>query len=442
MHGRINTAKWVLVIASLIFYAYGSGPFFPFFVCSIIFNFLIGKRLGYHFKSDNLKFRKTTLLIGILGNIALLSYFKYTDFIISNINIFRIEPIPYKHIILPIGISFFTFQLIAYLVDSYRGKTIGYNLLNYLLFITFFPQLIVGPIVHHSDVVPQYNNIEAKFPSYESLSKGLFLFSIGCSKKLIFADLFSEWGQKAIDNVFLLNIVEAWVASINWTLAYYFDLSGYADMAIGLGLMFGIKIPINFNSPYKARNFADYWRRWHITLSKFLGDYIFRSVYKKDKGSTNFYISIFITFLVSGFWHGAGWTFVVWGLINGLFVMMSHMMIRTKRELPLSIAWTITFLGLIATRILFVSNTFSEALHLYVTLFNFESFQFAATTFLPLKAPLYILIAFFIVFFCPNSNQILERFKPNYQYALATSGLLGLSLLNMSNVLGFLYFQF
>ena len=441
-NGKIKTAKWVLVTASLIFYAYGSGSFFPFFVCSIAFNYFIGKRLGDFFQSGRLKFRRLTLLIGITGNIILLGYYKYTDFIIFNINIFKVEKIPYQHILLPIGISFFTFQLIAYLVDSYQGKTSGYSLLNYLLFITFFPQLIVGPIVHHSDVVPQYNNLKTSPPPYDSISKGLFLFSIGCSKKLIFADQFSEWGQRAFNNVFSLNMVEAWVASLSWTLAYYFDLSGYADMAIGLGLMFGIKLPINFNSPFKARNFAEYWRRWHITLSKFLGDYVFRNIYQKDKGSFNFYSAIFITFLVSGFWHGAGWTFVAWGIINGLFVIMSHMMYRAKKKLPFLVAWLLTFMGIVAARILFVSNTFSEALYIYLTLFNFNSFQFAYTRFIEIEAPFYLIVGLFIVFCCPNSNQLMKDFVPNYRYAIITSCLIVLSFLNMSNVLGFLYFQF
>lgn len=385
---------------------------------------------------------KLVLILGIAANLSLLFYFKYTDFYIYNVNLVFDSEIPYKNIILPIGISFFTFQLIAYLVDSYRGETKGYGLINYLMFITFFPQLIVGPIVHHKDVVPQYQSIKRALPSYKNIAKGSFLFFLGSTKKLLMADPLSEVAQKAFDHAQSLNMVESWFASISYTLSYYFDLSGYADMALGLGIIFGILLPMNFNSPYKARNFADYWRRWHITLSKFLGDYIFRNIFNKNKGELNFYFAIFITFLVSGFWHGAGWTFVVWGIINGIFVIASHMMIKAKISLPFVIAWALTFLGIVGTRILFVSNDFSDATHVLMQLINFAEPLSLTNTYTSIKQPFYIVIGMIIVLFFPNSGKILEKFKPNYKFMMVTAVLVTASLLNMSYVRGFLYFQF
>ena len=444
--GRTDSAKWTLVVASLAFYAYGSGGFFPWFVASVLFNYAMGRVLAAARGDGEHGSRRARALLaaGLVANVVLLGVYKYTDFVIFNLNEFLGAELPYQHIVLPIGISFFTFQLVAYLVDSYRGSTRGYRFLDYLLFITFFPQLIVGPIVHHKDVVPQYERLEPSRLSSSGMAPGVFLFAVGCAKKLVFADPLTGWSQRAFDHAEQLSMLDAWGASLGYTLSYYFDLSGYADMAIGLGLLFGIQLPINFDSPYKARNFADYWRRWHITLSRFLGDYVFHGVYRKGAGSANFYWAIFVTFLVSGFWHGAGWTFVVWGVLNGLFVMASHAMTRREWSLPGPLAWGLTFLGVIGVRILFVSGSFDDALHVMASAVDVGSFSLnpADNAYLALKQPVYLLVALAIVLFLPNSNQLKERFRPSFGYALATASLLLLSLLDMAQVKGFLYFQF
>ena len=435
----VTAAKIVLILASFVFYAYGSGSFFPFFVASVFLNYVIGVTMAGTQKRLN---KKIILIAGLVINIILLGYYKYTDFIIFNINVFLEIPIPYKEIILPIGISFFTFQLIAFLVDSYKGETKGYNLVDYLLFITFFPQLIVGPIVHHKDVVPQYQNMDKGSVSSKLIAPGVFLFVIGCSKKLALADPMTIWAQNAFDNALQLNMLESWTASLTYTMSYYFDLSGYADMAIGLGMIFGVKLPINFNSPYKARNFADYWRRWHITLSKFLGSYIFRNFYNKEKGNVNFYWALFVTFLISGFWHGAGWTFVVWGVANGIFVIAAHAMRLNDLKLPLLIAWAMTFIGVIGTRTLFVASDFTDAWYVLNQFYNISSFTLNGNSFIALKQPAYILVALILVLAFPNSHQIVEKFKPNIKYLLITITLMLIAFLNMSYVRGFLYFQF
>ncbi len=438
----INLAKFSLVTCSLYFYAYGSGDFFPFFIGSIIANYLTGVLLNKVYGEKNKAIRKIIFIAGISGNIILLGYYKYMDFFIANVNFFTGKSIPFLHIILPIGISFFTFQLIAYIVDSYRGETEEYTLLNYLLFITFFPQLIVGPIVHHKDVVPQYKNIEASTTNYQNISIGLFLFSIGCAKKILMADPLTEVAQKAFSHAQELNMLECWLSSVSYTLSYYFDLSGYADMAIGLGLMFNVRIPVNFNSPYKARNFSDYWRRWHMTLSKFLGDYVFWNIFKKGDDSKKFYFAVFMTFLISGFWHGAGWTFVVWGILNGIFVIFAHMMKRANKSLPFLLAWFLTFSGIVFTRILFVSDTFKDAFYVIITLFDVSKLQLSGNLYIGNKQPFYIFIGLCITFFLPNSIEIKEKFQPNWKFTLYTIILLSLAMLNMNKVGDFLYFQF
>jgi D-alanyl-lipoteichoic acid acyltransferase DltB (MBOAT superfamily) len=436
-----NLAKWWLVLCSLFFYWYGSDYFLPVFIGSIIFNYIIGTLLIKHKEKSKL-ILKTVFAVGLAGNIGLLGYYKYMDFFISNINFFTGKAIPLLHIPLPIGISFFTFQLIAYLVDSYRGETEEYSFLNYLLFITFFPQLIVGPIIHHKHVVPQFENPETAKLNYENIAAGIFIFSMGCAKKILLADPLTNWSEPAFSDVWQLTMLDSWFASVSYTISYYFDLAGYADMAIGLGLMFNIQIPINFSSPYKARNFADYWRKWHITLSRFLGDYIFRNIFQKGDSSKRFYFAIFMTFLVSGFWHGAGWTFVVWGILNGIFVIFAHIMRRANKELPFLLAWALTFAGVILVRILFVSFSFGEALHVVKTLFDFNNLKFSDLTYASPEQTVYLIVASFIVFFMPNSFEIKEKFKPDLKFAFFSVILLVSSMMNMSDVGDFLYFQF
>ncbi len=384
-----------------------------------------------------------------MANVSLLGYYKYTDFFIENVNFLTGGDMALKNIILPIGISFFTFQLIAYLVDSYRGKTEGYDILNYLLFITFFPQLIVGPIIHHHEVVPQFEDRGRKTINWNNVSIGLLLFSIGCAKKLLLADPLTENAQAffgGIQSGAALQFYETWFYSIEYTVSYYFDLSGYADMAIGLGFFFNILIPANFNSPYKARNFQDYWRRWHMTLSRFLSDYIFRSVYRKDKKWRGYYVATMVTFLVSGFWHGAGWTFVAWGIMNGALVCIAAWMKRKDVKLPSLLAYPLTAVGVVVARVLFVSDSFEQAKSVYQGMFRLmgstklEQVKELVTGNKTICATLAIAIC--ICWFAPNSGEISEKFKPNVKYAVLTAVLLAVSIMSMNKVATFLYFQF
>ncbi|MCR2802828.1 MBOAT family O-acyltransferase [Paenibacillus soyae] len=445
-------AKLWLVLASFYFYAQGSGTFFTLFIIDVFFNFAIGSLIVIAGRNGRVWSKRLLLTAGLLFNVGFLGYYKYANFAIENINLISGQGFPLLEIALPLGISFYTFQLIAYLVDCYRGHTKETPIIDFLLFITFFPQLIVGPIVHHGDVIPQFQDRSLRLFNRANLMLGMFLFSIGCAKKIMLADPLTDYAAAFYANTGAGDTLTAWLASVGYTISYYFDLSGYADMALGLALLFNIRLPHNFNSPYKARNFREYWQRWHMTLSKFLSDYIFRSFYKKGSGSFNFYFSVMMTFFVSGFWHGAGWQFIVWGLINGIFVCMSHYMYRNKLKLPFILAWALTFAGVIGTRILFVSDSMSEAWQVMgkmVSGADFAGMDVSAVvdklvTFAAYNAYTIalLLVGMAIAFFGRNSSQMTQDFQPGIRHAVAAAFLLGVSLTQMTSVSKFLYFQF
>ena len=449
-----SLSKFWLIIASFFFYSQGTPDFFPFFMGSVFGNYMVGTTLG-RLDPEHKVQRKLLCLLGILGNVALLGYYKYTDFFIENTNAIFGTDYDLQHIILPIGISFFTFQLIAYIVDSYKQLTKEYNILDYLLFITFFPQLIVGPIVHHSEMVCQFENEDNLKLKPENVAFGLFLFAIGAAKKMFLADTMSTDAQvffDSIDSAKQLPMLSSWYYSLEYAVAYYFDLSGYADMAIGMGWMFNIKIPENFNSPLKARDFQDYWKRWHMTLSRFLGDYIFRNVYRKGVKYRNYYVATMVTFFVSGFWHGSGWNFVVWGIINGALVCLASWMNRKKIHIPVVPAVCVTLIFVTITRALFVSDDLTQAWQVIRSMFDIRymygdpavSRWLQIGTFFEENVHNIIMVACSLLWawFLPNSTQIASTFKRTRFSVVLTVVLLGACVLNMDKVVQFLYFQF
>ncbi len=315
-----------------------------------------------------------------------------------------------------------------------------------MLFITFFPQLIVGPIIHHAEVVPQFENKKNHKLIFDNVAMGLFIFSIGCAKKMLIADPLTTDAQGFFDHIKSnLPMIQSWFHSIEYTVSYYFDLSGYADMAIGLGWMFNIKIPQNFNSPYKAKDFQEYWQRWHMTLSRFLGSYVFRNVYRKNVKYRNYYVATMCTFFVSGFWHGAGWTFVVWGIVNGILVCIASWRNHKGMKTPLWLGVPLTFLLAVLTRILFVSDTFTNAWHVLRGLVNFSTLHLSTLKALIVDNYdmwLLTLAGLIICWFFPTTQKIAEKFKPNWKYLLYAATLLIICILNMDKVVQFLYFQF
>lgn len=444
-------SKLWLVSASLFFYSQASMEFIPFFIATIIFNYFIG---GWIIKLNNE--RKTVkvkllLILGLVENIGLLGYYKYSNFFLQNVNRFAHTKISLLDIALPIGISFFTFQLITYIVDCYKRDAKVYSFIDYLVFITFFPQLLVGPIVHHKEFVGQLENEENRIFVPENIMLGIFYFSLGCAKKVLIADPLINHAQTFYSNLNAGGFFESWTAVLSYTFAYYFDFSGYGDMAIGLGLLFNIKLPINFNSPYKARNFAEFWRRWNITLSQFLNDYIFKGIYKFGDRSGKLFIATFITFIVSGIWHGAGWHFIIWGIVNGVFVCFAYIMTLNSKKLPFPLAWAMTFIGIIITRVIFDSQSMTQVFHVYKSMINITGFLADKSSFITtglqfagnnIGTILLIVISAIISFGTRNTHEIARGFRPNWKYAAFAAILLTLSLFRMTTVTNFLYFRF
>jgi alginate O-acetyltransferase complex protein AlgI len=342
-------SKIWLILGSLFFYGWFNPSYVFLLLGSIIVNYNLYVTLSVtssansYSETNTLIPRKFLLILGIALNLGLLGYYKYTDFLIENLNQIASLELPLPNILLPIAISFVTFQQIALLVDSYSGKIKDYDFINYMLFITFFPQLIAGPIVHHKEMMPQFASKWNWVRNYRHIGAGLFIFSIGLFKKVVIADTFAKWADQGFDHSTALNFYEAWATSLSYTFQLYFDFSGYADMAIGLALLFNIRLPINFNSPYKALSIQDFWRRWHMTLSRFLRDYLYIPLGGNRAGEISTYINLFLTFVIGGIWHGASWMFVIWGALHGGALIVHRAWQRLGYKMYIWLAWFLTF---------------------------------------------------------------------------------------------------
>ncbi len=310
----------VLVLASFVFYAYWEPVYLLLLLASIGVNYLLGQRLSVASPSRSL------LATGVALNLGLLGYFKYTNFLIANSNSFFGLSVESAQIILPLAISFFTFQQIAYLVDCYRKIAVERDFLSYCLFVSFFPQLIAGPIVHHREMMPQFAAMADTRHLHPAYAAGISLFVIGLAKKVLLADNFAVYVNSYYGGAgdAALHVGDAWAAALAYHFQIYFDFSGYSDMAIGLGLLFGVRLPINFNSPTKAQSIIDFWRRWHMTLSRFLRDYLYISLGGNRRGPSRRYLNLVITMTLGGLWHGAAWTFVFWGVLHGTYLLLNH----------------------------------------------------------------------------------------------------------------------
>lgn len=363
----IVAGKLWLVLASLFFYGYWSITYLLLIIGSVIVNFGIGSFL--HGKQKPLRIsnkisRKQLLVTGIFLNIGFLGYFKYYDFFIGNINILIGTDLTVLNLALPLAISFFTFQQIAYLVDSYRSETHEYNFLNYSLFVTFFPQLIAGPIVHHKEMMPQFFSHRNTFIHWENISKGMFIFSIGLFKKVVIADYFAQWANIGFSTGRALSLFDSWVTSLSYTFQLYYDFSGYTDMAIGAALLFNIRLPFNFNSPYKATSIQDFWHRWHMTLSRWLRDYLYIPLGGNRSGRVRTYLNLFITFLIGGLWHGAGWTFIIWGAMHGTALIIHRIWNEAGLRMHALLGWLATFIFINFTWVFFRADSIDSALRI------------------------------------------------------------------------------
>jgi alginate O-acetyltransferase complex protein AlgI len=469
-------------------------------VTSILVNYGLGICLSN--VVENSLFKKIILISGIVLNLGLISYFKYANFVVSNFNQIFHTKIYLPPIALPLAISFFTFIQIAYLIDAYKGKTKKYTLLRYMLFVSFFPHLIAGPIVHHYELLPQFEKTSIYKFSQTALSIGLTVFIAGLFKKVIFADRIAEYSNLAFaaaSQGIDLTFSESWVGALGYTLQLYFDFSGYSDMAIGASYMFGIRLPLNFNSPYKAISIVDFWRRWHITLSHFLRDYLYIPLGGSRQGEFRRYLNLLMTMLLGGLWHGAGWTFIFWGGLHGIYLIVNHLYrsvrlswghnLKNDGWLLRTTGQTVTFIAVVISWVFFKANSFETATSILKSMFGFNGIDlpeflesylgflrnvgigfagFTVNVGISQKyATFGILILLLIVCFTPNTQQWMGKYnpaltepvehyqsdwqqkfwhylswKPNKIWTVIIASLTSLSLLCFSRVSEFLYFQF
>jgi alginate O-acetyltransferase complex protein AlgI len=448
-YGKNQLAKGWLVLASLYFYAYLNHSYLIIIITSIVINYSLGNWLHSESKSDFQ--RKLILTLGVIFNVGMLGYFKYYDFFIGNMNVLFRTDISLLNLMLPLGISFFTFQQLSFVIDSYQRKNLKYDFLSYCLFVTFFPQLIAGPIVLPNEMLPQFEDKKNKFVNYENLNKGSYLFSIGLAKKVLLADIIAPFADTGFDKMTSLTFIEGWLTSVSYTMQLYFDFSGYCDMAMGIALMFNIILPLNFNSPYKATNIQDFWNRWHMTLGRFLTNYLYIPLGGNRKGGIKTLKNLMIVFLVSGLWHGAGWTFIIWGGLHGIAILIHRLWKQSGRTMNKWIGWIITLNFVNIFWVFFRAKSLESALLILKsmlkvnTIREFITSEFFKTTkpFLGNKETFAILVlAIIISITLSNSFEKMSSLKLKKRNILEKNIYIIVSLTLLNRVTEFLYFNF
>ncbi|MES2353856.1 MAG: MBOAT family protein [Pseudomonadota bacterium] len=477
-------AGW-LGLVSIFFYGWWSLAYVPLLLASIVFNFFLGGKISV---ASGLS-RKHWLTFAIVANLALLGYYKYANFFVNTANALSGIDLQFSEIILPLGISFFTFTQIAFLADTYRGEVKEYRFVHYLLFVTYFPHLIAGPVLHHKEMMPQFNKPETYRLNYENIAVGLTIFVIGLSKKLLLADNISPYVGSVFTPGTSPTLFAAWAGALAYTMQIYFDFSGYSDMAIGLSRLFGIKLPLNFNSPYQAVNIIEFWRRWHMTLSRFLRDYLYIPLGGNRGGPFARHRNLMLTMLLGGLWHGAGWTFVIWGGLHGLYLVINHawrhLMHRVWKtngdsHVGKAFGWLITFIAVIVAWVFFRAPDVSTALNVLQGMIGLNGIelpqgwgqkygalaqwlQASGVQFTAVVTPDWVpqigwtMLTTLIALLCLNTQQILAGFEPaldmktndekgawqpSIPWAVATSTAFVACLLSLNQVSEFLYFQF
>jgi alginate O-acetyltransferase complex protein AlgI len=395
-----------LALASLVFYSFSNWPFVALLLASIAFNYLTGLFLISRRLRAGLRF--AVLTVGVSGDLIVLGIFKYAGFLTANFNAIFSTSVA-VNILLPVGISFYTFTQIAFLVDAYRGKVAHYALPHYALFVTYFPHLIAGPILHHRDMIPQFESDNAKRPNPHFILYGLIIFGIGLFKKTVFADGIQPLVAIAFNQA-SPSFDQAWIGALAYTFQLYFDFSGYSDMAIGISLMFGIFLPLNFNSPYQATSIIDFWRRWHMTLSQFLRDYLYIPLGGNRHGRLLRYVNLMITMLLGGLWHGAAWTFVIWGALHGLYLCINHAWVNYGPPIPDRlarpagvVAFLLTFLAVVVAWVFFRADSLASALSVLSDMADPGRIVFGPTE---MTQSLMIAIYAAIAWFAPNTQAI------------------------------------
>ncbi len=444
-----------LALASLGFYAFGGWQFVPLLLVSIAFNYgvgylLIARKLGP-------RTRLAVLTTGVAGDLLVLGIFKYAGFFAANLNALLSTGLM-VNIVLPVGISFYTFTQIAFLVDAYRGQVARYALPHYALFVTYFPHLIAGPILHHKDMIPQFERAETKRPDPHLILCGLIIFAIGLFEKTCLADGIQPLVSQAFGPS-TPTFDQAWIGVLAYTFQLYFDFSGYSDMAIGMSLMFGIFLPLNFNSPYKATSIVDFWRRWHMTLSQFLRDYLYIPLGGNRRGRVLRYVNLMITMLLGGLWHGAAWTFVIWGALHGVYLCINHAWSNFGPKPPPRFArladiagLILTFLAVVIAWVFFRAPDMATALSVLSKMADPGNVALGRVEML---YALFVAIYAALAWFAPNTQEIMgydhknrivgenlrvQRMRPLFLYA--TAAVLAFGILGIQQHSEFIYFRF
>lgn len=448
---RICANKVFLILASFVFYGWNNPSYVPIIAGSILLNYALSQLM---LRTEQKARRLPLMLLGLAGNLGVLFWFKYHDFFCENLNALGAH-LTLNRLALPLGISFFTFQQLSYVIDSYRHTVPRYNFVDYALFVTFFPQLVAGPIVLHSEIVPQFADPKNRHPNSANFAPGLFSFARGLAKKVLVADTFAACVEAGFGAAATLNTAEAWFVAVGYTLQLYFDFTGYCDMATGIGLMFNIRIPMNFNSPYKSMNIREFWQRWHITLSRFLTNYIYFPLGGSRRGTVRTCLNLMIVFLASGLWHGAGWLFLLWGLLHGAASVLYRLFRRQWDGLHPALQWIGTFVFVTICWVFFRATSLADAVAIVRSMFmmDFGPLRQGITSafalpggFHPGYNALYMLVWYAAsLIACLGMPNVYERtmgFKPGLVNALTTVLLIVLCTLSLSRVSVFLYFNF
>ena len=466
-----------LFLMSLWFYGYEKPEFLILILGSILINFGISRVILFekNKKPNCLQLQKWTMFFGVAFNLGILFYFKYADFFVDSIEDFfhaewNVE------VALPLGISFFTFQQISYIVDCYREeKGLHYNFFEYAAYVAFFPQLVAGPIVMHSELVPQLQDKKNKVINYTNMSSGLYAFALGMGKKVLIADTLSKVVNVGFAQYKSLSSVAAFCVMLSYTLQIYFDFSGYCDMALGMAKMFNVELPYNFNSPYKAKSISEFWERWHMTLTRFFTQYVYIPLGGSRKGKLRTYLNIMFVFLLSGIWHGANWTFMLWGIIHGLLKtgekVIGDLKLKQRIKNPfmekgMNVVRTLaTFLLVNLAWVYFRADSIKRA-NIFITRLWAGGYQLKTSTYdkindmieirllkrlglggilnqyswLPWICMLVILT--FAVFFMRNTQEKLQTDKYNVRRSIVTIGILIWCIVSLSDISEFLYFNF
>ncbi len=474
--GRKYGMPW-LVLASLFFYGWWDVRYVPLLLVSIGFNYLVGKRLeclastgGRQDDCDSgqdapfaARKRKAWLVAGIVGNLLLLGYFKYTDFFLGVVNdaagrmVFDLP-----RIVLPLGISFYTFTQTAYLVDAYRGLARNPSFVAYLEFVTIFPHLIAGPIINHKDMMPQFLDEANYHVRWDNMAKGITLFMMGLFKKVVIADNLAPWANDAFARPDALSFLEAWAGAFAYTVQLYFDFSGYSEMAIGLGLLLNLRLPMNFDSPYRATSIIDFWRRWHMTLGLWVKNYLYIPMGGNRHGTWRKMRNLFVSMVIIGFWHGAGWTFIAWGALHGVMLVVNHAWRTLQIKLPKFLCWWMTFVGVLACWVVFRAATLHDAMtmlcamtdiyHTVLPIHRAETLgwlQMFGAQFAPMSDHLPVLKALAVcscLLVCTlifkNPVRCMESFHTSWKWFTLVCLLGVIALYQMDHYTEFLYFQF